>query len=298
MPIADFNVSGQVAVAETEAEFASLRERAELVQGLGYGHEELIGRDELYRVLPALAPHCVGGLISRGDGYASPYHATMAFRSAAIRAGADIREGVRVTAVARRAGVWHVETSEGRVEAHTLVNTGGAWAGEIARQLGEPVPLEPIAPMMMVTARVPAFVEPVVIGVGRKLSFKQAANGTVLIGGGHRGVPDTIGESSTVDFRKLVTSAQTVASLFPIMREAPIVRTWSGIESIMPDGIPVIGPSGTEEACFHAFGFSAHGFQLGPIVGAILAELVVRGETNLPLEPLRITRFAEKPATA
>jgi len=104
-------------------------------------------------------------------------------------------------------------------------------------------------------------------------------------------VPDTVAETSSVDLRKLVISARTVAELFPVMRSAPIVRTWSGIESRLPDGIPVIGPSGTEADAFHAFGFSHHGFQLGPVVGRILSELVLDGGTNLPLHPFRIGRF-------
>jgi sarcosine oxidase, subunit beta len=287
-----FRISGQVAVAETEAGYDRLRQRATEVAALGYTHEELLGPDELYRLLPALAPGCIGGLVSRGDGFASPYHTTMAFRAAAVRAGATVLEGTRALGFRRAAGVWSVETSIGTLQAPVLVNCGGAWASQVAAALGEPVPLEPIAPMMMVTAPMPHFVEPVVIGVERKLSFKQMPNNTVLIGGGHRGVPDLETDTSSVDFRKLVVSAATVALLFPVMRGAQIVRSWSGIESRMPDDLPVIGPSSTQDSAFHAFGFSGHGFQLGPVVGAILAELVDTGRSNLPIAPFSITRFA------
>jgi sarcosine oxidase, subunit beta len=287
-----FRISGQVAVAETEAGYDRLRQRATEVAALGYTHEELLGPDELYRLLPALAPGCIGGLVSRGDGFASPYHTTMAFRAAAVRAGATVLEGTRALGFRRAAGIWSVESSIGTLQAPVLVNCGGAWASQVAAALGEPVPLEPIAPMMMVTAPMPHFVEPVVIGVERKLSFKQMPNNTVLIGGGHRGVPDLETDTSSVDFRKLVVSAATVALLFPVMRGAQIVRSWSGIESRMPDDIPVIGPSSTQDAAFHAFGFSGHGFQLGPVVGAILAELVDTGRSNLPIAPFSITRFA------
>jgi sarcosine oxidase subunit beta len=286
-----FKVSGQVAVAADAAEWEVLRVRAARVAALGWTHEELIGPEELYEVLPALVPGCLGGLIARADGFASPYHTTMAFGAAAMRAGARVVEGVRATGFRRLAGRWLVASSLGEIEARVLVNTGGAWGGAVAEALGEGVPLEPTAPMMMVTAPVPAFCGPVVLGVNRALSFKQAQNGSVLIGGGHLGVPDTVGETSSVDLRKLVISARTVAELFPVMRSAPIVRTWSGIESRLPDGIPVIGPSGTEPEAFHAFGFSHHGFQLGPVVGRILSELVLDGGTNLPLGPFRIGRF-------
>jgi sarcosine oxidase subunit beta len=286
-----FAASGQVAVAETEQDLAWIRQRVARMASLGYSHEEALDRDALYAVLPALAPHCLGGLICRADGYASPWHTTIAFRDAAIEAKADIREGVAARGLRRQGSVWRVETDAGPVEAASVVNCAGAWAGAIAKQFGETVPLEPIAPMMMVTARMPDFVAPVVLGVGRKLSFKQAPNGTVLIGGGYRGVPDIARGTSSVDFRKLSASARTVAELFPIMRGATVVHSWSGIESRLPDDIPIIGPSSTEPGLFHAFGFSAHGFQLGPVIGEVMAQLVTSGATQYPIAPFAITRF-------
>ena len=80
--------------------------------------------------------------------------------------------------------------------------------------------------------------------------------------------------------------------MFPALRNARIVRAWAGIEGNIADGLPVISPSATEEAAFHAFGFCAHGFHLGPVVGRILAELVTTGNSNVPIEPFRIDRFA------
>ena len=60
----------------------------------------------------------------------------------------------------------------------------------------------------------------------------------------------------------------------------------------MPDHIPVIGLSSTTPNLVHAFGFSGHGFQLGPVVGEIIAELVTQGRSASPLEPFAIERFA------
>ena len=172
-----------------------------------------------------------------------------------------------------------------------IVNAAGAWADRIAAMLGEPVPLEVIAPMLMITARVPAFIRPVVILRGRKLSFKQFANGTVLIGGGHLGRPVRDQNVTVLDWAKLAESAKTVWDVFPVMRGTTILRAWAGIEARMPDDIPVFGKSSTAEGAFHQFGFSAHGFQLGPGAGAVMAELVATGSTNMPIEAFRIERF-------
>jgi sarcosine oxidase subunit beta len=286
-----FSSHGTVLVAESEEELAGFKARVDDLRLKGFTHEELIDRAELRRLVPAVSDHCPGGVVSRRDGAADPFITTQAFRRKAIEKGVEFREGVRVTGLARAAGVWRVETTEGAFEAPKIVNAAGAWADRIAAMLGEPVPLEVIAPMLMVSSRVPPFIEPVVILRSRKLSFKQRANGTVVIGGGHRATPDRDTNETVIDWQALAVSARTVWELFPAMREATIVRAWAGIEARMPDEIPVIGPSSTSEGVYHQFGFSAHGFQLGPGTGAMMAELIATGSTNVPIDGLGIRRF-------
>jgi sarcosine oxidase subunit beta len=288
-----FDSHGQVKIAESEAELATLTARVAEVRALGFNHEELIDRQELRALVPAIADHCVGGIICRADGAANPYRTTMAFRLAASRAGASFIEGARVTGLRRDGGSWRVDIADGTTHAAAaIVNCAGAWADRIAASLGESVPIVPSAFMLMISDRQPPFIKPVVGATSRPLSFKQFANGTVLIGGGYQGTLDRDANWTELDFRGLAQSAKTVWDLFPVMRGAAIVRAWAGIEARMPDDIPVIGPSATAEGVFHAFGFSGHGFQLGPISGAIMAELVTTGRTNLPIEPFRITRFS------
>ena len=53
----------------------------------------------------------------------------------------------------------------------------------------------------------------------------------------------------------------------------------------------MIGPSSTHENAYHSFGYSYHGFQLSPVTGKIIAELIMGGQTALPIAPFRIDRF-------
>jgi glycine/D-amino acid oxidase-like deaminating enzyme len=281
-----------VLVAESDEEFAGFRARVDDLRLRGFTHEELIDRAELKRLVPAVADHCPGGVVSRRDGAADPFITTQAFRRRAVEKGAEVIEGATVTGLARVGDTWRAETSVGPIEAPKVVNAAGAWADRIAAMLGEPVPLAVIAPMLMVTSALPAFIRPVVILRGRKLSFKQRANGTVVIGGGHLAQPFRDENRTVLDWNRLAVSARTVWELFPVMREATIVRAWAGIEARMPDDIPVVGPSSTSEGVYHQFGFSAHGFQLGPGTGAMMAELVATGSTNVPIDGLSIRRFA------
>jgi len=287
----DFRATGQVRVAETEADLKTCEERVALTRSLGYDFEILIDQAELRRRVPAVAHHCLGGIAVERDGYAFPFKTTTAFRHKAEALGAIIHEGTKVIALDRRGAHWEVATNNGVFCAPALVNAAGAWGGELAAFLGDPVPLEPVALMMMASERMAHFVDPTVGAIGRQLSFKQMQSGTVVIGGGFRGRVDRATELTELDFRHLAQSARNAATIFPIMAKARLTRCWAGIEGFTPDDLPFIGPSKHSPAAFHSFGFCGHGFQLGPVVGSITAELIVNGKTNLPIEPFRIDRF-------
>jgi len=288
-----FRPSGQVKVAESEDDLRALEKREAEVRALGWSHEEVVDRAETRRLLPAVAPHVAGAIVTRDDGAADPMRTVMAFRHAAEAAGVQIVENAGVTGISRSAdGMLTVSTDSGAHEADRVANCAGAWARDLARMVGEDIPADAKASMMIVTERVPAFCEPTVGSVSRALSFKQTASGTVVIGGGHQGRNDTASETSTVLFGNLAGAARIAAELFPCIAGARIVRSWCGIEARTPDGIPVIGESRTMPGLFHSFGFSGHGFQLSPAAGAAVAELMARGATNLPVAPFHHDRFA------
>jgi sarcosine oxidase subunit beta len=287
-----FDSHGQVLIAENRAEFEACRARVDDLRARGFTHEELIDAAELHRLVPAAAPTGQGGVVSRRDGAADPFRTTQAISRKARSLGVAFHEKTRVAAMKRADGVWSVTSDDGRVwQAPMVVNAAGAWADRIAAMAGEAVPLEAVALMLMITSRLRHFLDPVVILRGRKLSFKQFANGTVMIGGGYRGRAHRDTNRTTLDWRLLATSAQTVVDLFPVMQEATVIRAWAGIEAVTPDGLPVLGQSRRAEGLIHQFGFSAHGFQLGPGTGAMIAELIATGATALSLDAFSISRF-------
>lgn len=286
-----FSAPGQIKVAETHAELEALKERRKSVQASGFDHEEIIDEKQLRELLPALAPHCVGGMWVRGDGHANPFVTVQAFKRKALSLGVQIYENAPVKNLKKQGGDWHVSTTQGSLSAPVVVNCAGAWGGHIASMLGDFAPVEAHALMLMITDRLKPFVKPVVGAQGRSLSFKQFKNGTVLIGGAYKGRAEADSNLTHLDFRGLAANAAAAAALFPSLHGVRILRCWAGIEGQMPDSIPVIG-AGHGESAFHAFGFSAHGFALSPIVGKIIADLVTTGSTDLPIEAFSISRFS------
>lgn len=290
----DARFPGQLRIAENQSDMDKLEQRASLTRTLGYQHEVIIGKKELYQLVPALVPHCVGALICRNDGFARPYHALTAFRRKAELLGVKFYSATEVTDVEQQGDSWEVQTSKGIFKGSFLVNCAGAWAGKVAEMLNETVPLEPKALMLMVTERLPHFVDPVMGAASRKLSFKQMQNGTLIIGGALVAKLDFEREKTDINWQQLTESANTVLHFFPQLKDVRIVRAWAGIEGFMPDSIPVISASQTAKNAFHAFGFSAHGFQLSPIIGRIMSQLILDGHSELPIEPFNINRFKEK----
>jgi sarcosine oxidase subunit beta len=234
----------------------------------------------------------IGAIWDSNGGHAVPYRAVTAFRHAAQRLGAKFHETTPAQAIERVGSQWRVTTPRGIFTAPWLVNAAGAWSADFAAQAGDVVPTKSVGLMLTITQRVPHFFDPVMSLTGRPLSFKQFANGTVLIGGGVRCPVDEVRRYGVVDFLKLASSAQTVTDLFPHLASINIVRAWAGIEAYTPDGIPVIGLSGHAPQLVHAFGFSGHGFALGPIGGQIVSELVLDGRSTLPIGPFAVDRFA------
>lgn len=288
---------GQIGIAESQGEMEWCQKRVAEMRSLGYDFEEVIDAVELRRLVPSVSDSCRGGIISRRDGHANPFRTTQSFRARAEQLGARILERTRVTGLSQGDDGWTVTTDNGAVKADLVVNCGGAWAWQIAAMVGEHLPKTHFASTLMVTSRMPRFIDPVVIGIDRVLSFKQTEAGTVVIGGGVLGDPDLDAETADTIADRMVVSAQTVCEFFPILRRATIVRSWAGLEALMPDVIPVISPSQIAPNLWHAFGFSGHGFQLGPIVGAVIADLVADGKSAIPIASFGAARFSPRAAS-
>lgn len=281
--------SGHLKLARSEADLESLIAYRDRAEGCGLGLEIIAGREFRAR-WPELGKRALGGSLCPEDGHANPRLVSPAFARTAAALGAVVREQTPVDAVHRDGGRF-VLTSGDRLEVRALfvLNTSGAWSGRLAASFGEAVPLESGHPCMAVTEPLPHFLD-VNVGVeGGGVYGRQVARGNVVIGGG-RGYP-LDADRARPQRDAVVTLMADAAELLPALKRAHVIRCWSGVEGYTPDRNPVIGPSRTTPGLFHAFGFSGAGFQIGPAVGEVLAELVRDGHSPISLDAFRIDRF-------
>ena len=287
-----FEPVGQLRIGPCETDMKQLADRVKTVESLGFSHEELIGPKDVKRIVPAYQGNCSGGIYVKSDGHALPARTLKAFVNTAEKEGVELHTTCQIVDISHRKGSFFVNAADGRrFHAEAVVNAAGAWGGRIAAMLGDDLPIEPVGLTMMVTSRMVRFLTPVVGIHGSKLSFKQMANGTVVIGGGRRADLDMKTEKNTVRITEVQKSSQTVIRNFPIMKKSMIVRCWAGIEGLISDGLPIIDASPNIPGLFHVCGFSTHGFQLSPMVGQLAASLVLGEKPELSLDAFRANRF-------
>ncbi|AYN96782.1 FAD-binding oxidoreductase [Pseudomonas sp. LTJR-52] len=291
----EFIPSGHIRVCYHKEEIAALEAYAHAPESVELGLKVYQGAAMRER-FPYLGPDVLAASHAPYDGHANPRLAAPAFARAAVKEGVDLQEHTEIQRVEKLGDRFTVTSTDGRrFQAPRLLITAGAWGGRLSTQFGEAVPIETHGPQMAVTEPVP-YVFKEVVGVytkepGGTVYFRQIPRGNIIIGGGWRSRPNLDTLRSPAEPQSLINQLRHLRRLAPALARVNIIRTWSGIEGYVADDIPIMGPSSRVEGLYYAFGFCGHGFQLGPGVGDVMAELIDTGSTSTPIQPFYIHRF-------
>jgi glycine/D-amino acid oxidase-like deaminating enzyme len=281
----DLHITGGLMVAETPAELRLLHEKRELEQEAGLETHVLEGT-ELRAFAPYLADDLLGATWCPDEGHANPMLAAPLYALRAAEAGAELRTHAAVTAIdadpdggARR---FAVTTAAGRIHAHRLVDAAGAWAGEIARLCGLRLPVRAEGLHLNVTEPREHVVEPMVQHIGRRLTLKQSANHTFIIGGGWPAAPEPPPRRFSTTWESTAGNVAIAVRVVPLLADVRVVRTWSGVMAFTADLAPIVGESERVRG-FHTL-VATTGFTLSPLMAQLLAESMATGRATIPPE--------------
>ncbi len=284
---------GYLFLVRNEHGWDEFRAGAELQRSLGI-ETQLLTPNEAAAIAPGIAiDDVVGATFCSDDGIADPSGLTQGYATLARRAGADLRLGVEVVAIETDGdAVTAVRTVEGSIATPTVVNAAGPWAGTLAATAGVSLPLEPIPRMVVTTGPFPGAParRTLVIDAATTYYFHKEGDG-VLTGMGGRDERPSF--ATNVDLRFIEEELlPTAMRVFPPIEHAGLARMWAGLYEMTPDRHPIIGESPVR-GLFLANGFSGHGFQHAPVVGKLVAELIVEGEARtVDISSLGLDRFA------
>ena len=196
------------------------------------------------------------------------------------RNGSEIICDAQIQGLERKGGKWHATTPAGEFAAPVLINAAGAWADQLGQMAGaRKINLQP--KRRTVIAFTPANAEvdddwPVVIDCQEEFYFKVDA-GTVLGSPADETPvepqdvqPEEIDVAYTIDRLQRATT----------MEITKLQRSWAGLRSFVPDGIPVAGYDPDAEGFCWCAGQGGYGIETSVGMGRSSAALA-RGE-DLP----------------
>jgi sarcosine oxidase subunit beta len=235
-------------------------------------------------------------------GYVEAVQVVASFAEVSRRAGVDVRQGVEVKAIVRDgercAGV---QTNEGAYSCRTLVLATGPWAAELAGQARLRLPVQPSRTQVALYRQPTDFGRrgPVYGDFVQGIYFKPT-HGDMIHAGSLAGEeinnpvdPDNYNEAA--DGNWLPQIRQRLARRYPGMHRCYGRGGYGALYGITPDWHPILDRLPGLEGGYCAVGFSGHGFKMSPIVGQLMAELILDGQASaLDIAPLRLARFEQK----
>jgi sarcosine oxidase subunit beta len=240
----------------------------------------------------------VGGSFCASDGFVNHFRVVQGLTTAVEAAGVTLVSGTDVTGLDLKAGrIEAVRTTDGTIRADLIVNCAGAWAPELAGQIGVHLPIEGRRHQLLLarpTSSLPAD-QPWLIDPVHQVHIRPDADGRALVGG-------FLGEDEAVDPSEFDHDADALwirAVLHRIFESfgieidrSSLVDSWAGLYPSTPDQHPIIDK--TDAGMVVVGGFAGTGLMHGPAAGLLTAELIVDGRiSSIDSGPLSLDRFSK-----
>ncbi len=240
---------------------------------------DVLDRTQLALRLPRLGPEIAGGTYCPLDGHCNPLKLLRALHAATIRAGALYRAAHPVARISPRSADFVLDTPGGSLSATKVVLAAGLGNAALAPMVGLDAPVRPNQGQILVLERVPRFLALPIA------TIRQTDEGTVLIGDSQqdRGFDD----SCATDV--VAAMAARAVRVFPALGNARVVRAWSGLRVMTPDGFPLYERSVAHPGAFVAACHS--GVTLAAVHAYSFAPAVAAGTLPESFRPFASTRF-------
>jgi glycine/D-amino acid oxidase-like deaminating enzyme len=240
---------------------------------------EILDHAETKRRLPDIGKDVVGSVYSPLDGHVNSLRLFRALREATTRRGVDHRPNCPVDSITPHEGGFLIRGAWGEMAAGRIVLAAGLGNARLAPMVGLDAPVQPSKGQIIVTEKTTPFLH------NPMVTIRQTDEGGVMIGDSQedRGFDTVVGQPI------LSVMAERAVRMFPRLAGLNVVRSWSALRVMSPDGFPIYDQS---ETCPGAFVVTCHsGVTLAANHVLTLAPAILSGAWPGALDAFSARRF-------
>lgn len=280
----EYRQQGGVDICMTEAEAETMQAEYQSFYG---AQPELAAKiqwryleqTELSEHMAGLGPDVHGGMWSPHDGHCNPLHLLRALYRACQNLGVEFQLNAKVTDLQPLAQGFCAQTTQGDFSADRIVLAAGLGTLELAPKLALTSTVKPIRGQVLITEKQPlrqCLPSP---------QIRQTANGSYLIGFSY----EDVGYPQMTELDAIAVMADRARTIYPDLANVRLVRSWSALRIMTPDGCPLYEAS-TEYP--GAYGLNCHsGITLSAFHARTLADWIDTDQVAAQLASFSGHRF-------
>jgi len=282
---------GLLRLAQDEAQFSRLVKLHHILAEKGI-KTQMMDREEIIESFAYVdSMHSVGGLFCSSDGQGDPRDVISAYLEKALNLGVTVLENTRVNRIVIGKNAKTIVTDKGEMECKVVALCAGFFSKALAQSAGIVLPLQFDKRELLVSRQTRKILSSDIVNSGTGVYALQKKNGAIVCGGVSSeeiSSPDDL--QPTQRFTEVVLSQ--AFKLVPELSRVEFIDHLVSHRDKTPDNAPIVGQSSSVEGLVFANGTNGHGFTLGPILGELLAKLILNGKTSPLIQPFGPSRFS------
>lgn len=252
----------------------------------GWKVEELDSK-QTCKAEPAMSNKVDGSLLWPKVGQIRNPRLLAAVKQALANSSITIREQAEVIGIGKnRVGdVSSVTLAGGEsIEVDAVLLAAGSWSGELARQIGLELPVEPVKGQIVLLKDKPGRVKSII--KHDDVYLVPRLDGHILVGASMERVGFKPGTTESVVNNLL----EATYRITPGLKDAEIIEQWMGFRPGSPDGMPYLGPVEGQPGLFVATGHYRNGVALAPGTADIMSRWIMGEAPSMDLSDFRVNR--------
>ena len=171
-----------------------------------------------------------------------------------------------------------------QVDADAVLLAAGSWSGELAKQIGLELPVEPVKGQIVLLKDKPGRVQHII--KHDDVYMVPRSDGHILVGASMERVGFEQG-TTTVVIDALLEATYRIA---PGLKSADIVNQWMGFRPGSPDGMPYLGPVKGRKGLWVASGHYRNGVALAPGTADLMSRMIMGEKPEMDLSDFSVDR--------